>query len=47
MNKCELHKAELAEDGLCDICEGRGLWEGDPVPPEDAAGAMQQEYEDD
>ena len=25
--RCELH-GELADDGLCDVCEGRGLWEG-------------------
>ena len=25
--RCKLH-GELADDGLCDVCEGRGLWEG-------------------
>ena len=25
--RCELH-GRLADDGKCDVCEGRGLWEG-------------------
>ena len=27
-SKCPLH-GKLAEDGKCDVCEGRGIWELD------------------
>lgn len=45
--QCSLH-GRLAEDGKCDVCEGRGLWSDvEDVPPEDIIGAMSGEFEPD
>ena len=43
MNECNKH-GQLADDGKCDVCEERGIWEGAPTPHADALTVMESEF---
>ncbi len=43
MITCDKH-GQLADDGKCDVCEGRGLWECSAASHADIAAAMENEF---